>query len=65
MSTLHFTGVSVEVGGKAVGSGVTDGAFGLPMHMQLEIAGVHIMDYVAEGSAYPRVMALGAALFSC
>lgn len=53
---MHFTGMSVEVGGKA---GDYQGAFGVPLHMQADLESLCMWDYVAEGSAYPQVMRFG------
>ena len=56
---MHFTGMSAEVGGKA---GDYQGAFGVPMHVQVDLESLSMSDHVAEGSAYAQVMRFGKAL---
>ena len=56
LSSLHLTKVCVEAGGKA---GDYQGAFGVPVFLQLDMESVYMTDYVTEGSAYPEVMRLG------
>jgi len=58
LSSLHFTNVCVEAGGKA---GDYQGAFGVPVFLQLGVDSVFMTDLVTEGSAYPEVMRLGKA----